>query len=64
MELLFTLIAGLFMVIGTFLVLFTNNNKKIISSNKEAAEWSIDDNGNLYILSNNKVEKYNVAVRY
>ena len=36
-----------------------NNNKKIISSNKEAAEWSIDDNGNLYILSNNKVEKYN-----
>ena len=30
MELLFTLIAGLFMVIGTFLVLFTNNNKKII----------------------------------
>lgn len=35
------------------------NTKKVIAENKISVEWSLDDNGNLYILSNNKVEKYN-----
>lgn len=30
MELLFTLLVGLFIVLGTILILFTNNNKKIV----------------------------------
>ena len=30
MELFLTLIAGLFIVLGTILILFTNNNKRIV----------------------------------
>ena len=38
-----------------------NKNKKIIVEQKEETEWSVDTKGNLYILSNNKVEKYNTS---
>lgn len=37
-----------------------NTNKNIITEKKVDTEWYIDDNGNLYVLNNNKIEKYNI----
>lgn len=45
--------------IGSSITTIYSNSKIAIAKNKEATDWSTDSEGNLYVLNNNKVEKYN-----
>lgn len=44
---------------GSTTTIYTGS-KALIAKDKNSTEWDVDEKGNLYILSNNKVEKYNI----